>query len=168
MYAKLRLPPQNRSFSRCILRQTAILAGPNGRIEPNYFLYRDASFLGPEKSCVFVGSPGCVRLVRAARDRLYDQKIDSYEKKSGIRESRVRRRFGESRVRRRKPGIRLTRDSRVSVVSLEIPGFPSSHSRFPHSDASTSLSDADAWLSDAWFTMQTEPPPTDAPYFKNP
>ena len=43
--AKLRLPPQNRSFSRCILRQTPTLAGSNGRIEPNYFLYRDASFL---------------------------------------------------------------------------------------------------------------------------
>ena len=48
------------------------------------------------------------------------------------------------------PG-RLTRDSQV--VSLEI--LRSFHSRFPYSDASTSLSDADAWLSDAWFTMQT-------------
>ena len=30
-----------------------------------------------------------------------------YEKKSGIRESRVRRRFRKSRVRRRRPGIQL-------------------------------------------------------------
>ena len=104
MYAKLRLPPQNRSFSRCILRQTGSLVGLNGRIEPNYFLYRDASFLAGKKSCFF-GSPGCVWLLRAARDRFYDKKIDFLRKKSGMRESRVRRRFWESRVRRRRPAI---------------------------------------------------------------
>ena len=54
--------------------------GLNGRIEPNYFLYRDASFLAEKKSCFF-GSPGCVRLLRGAGDRFYDKKIDFYDKK---------------------------------------------------------------------------------------
>ena len=55
--------------------------GLNGRIEPNYFLYRDASFLAGKKSCFF-GSPGCVWLLRAARDRFYDEKIGFYDKKN--------------------------------------------------------------------------------------
>ena len=54
MYAKLRLPPHIRSFSRCSFRQTATLAGPNDRIEPNYFLYRDVNFFG-RKKVVFRG-----------------------------------------------------------------------------------------------------------------
>ena len=54
MYAKLRLPPHIRPFSRCSFRQTATLAGPNDRIEPNYFLYRDVSFFG-RKQVVFRG-----------------------------------------------------------------------------------------------------------------
>ena len=58
--------------------------GLNGRIEPNYFLYRDGSFLAGKKSCFF-GSPGCVRLLRAARDRFYDKKIDFYDKKTDFR-----------------------------------------------------------------------------------
>ena len=53
MYAKLRLPPYIRSFSTCSCRQTAILEGSDGRIEPNYFLYRDVNFLA-EKSRVFL------------------------------------------------------------------------------------------------------------------
>ena len=69
--------------------------GLNGRIEPNYFLYRDASFLAEKKSCFF-GSPGCVWLLRAARDRFYDKKIDFYNKKTDFRpetrESRARAR----------------------------------------------------------------------------
>ena len=52
---------------------------------------------------VFLGSPGSVRLLRLAGNRFYDKKIDFYDKKSGIREPRVRRRFRQSRVRRRKP-----------------------------------------------------------------
>ena len=76
---EIKTTPQNRSFSRCILRQTGSLVGSNGRIEPNYFLYRDASFLAGKKSCFF-GSPGCVRLLQAARDRFYDKKLIFYEK----------------------------------------------------------------------------------------
>ena len=90
-YAKLRLAPQNRWFSKCILRQTATLAGSNDRIDLIYFLYRDVFFLAGKKSCFF-GSPGCVRLLQAARDRFYKKKR-FYDKKSGIRESRVRRGF---------------------------------------------------------------------------
>ena len=54
MYAKLRLPPHIRSFSRCSFRQTAILGGSDDRIEPNYFLYRDVIFFG-RKKVVFRG-----------------------------------------------------------------------------------------------------------------
>ena len=79
MYAKLRLPPQNRSFSRCILRQTAILTGPNGRIEPNYFLYRDVNFLAEKKSCFF-GSPECVWLLRASPAAPGPKKPGKYQK----------------------------------------------------------------------------------------
>ena len=79
MYAKLRLPPQNRSFSRCILRQTATLTGPNGRIEPNYFLYRDVNFLAEKKSCFF-GSPECVWLLRASPAAPGPKKPGKYQK----------------------------------------------------------------------------------------
>ena len=84
MYAKLRLPPQNRSFSRCILRQTPTLTGPNDRIEPNYFLYRDVSFLAEKKSCFF-GSPECVWLLWASPEWKNEEQIDFYENKSGNR-----------------------------------------------------------------------------------
>ena len=79
MYAKLRLPPQNRSFSRCILRQTPTLTGPNDRIEPNYFLYRDVNFLAEKKSCFF-GSPECVWLLRASPAAPGPKKPGKYQK----------------------------------------------------------------------------------------
>ena len=53
--------------------------GSDGRIEPVYFDYKFSEltiFFG----AVFLGSPGSVRLLRAARDRFYDKKIDFYEK----------------------------------------------------------------------------------------
>ena len=84
MYAKLRLPPQNRSFSRCILRQTATLTGPNDRIEPNYFLYRDVNFLAEKKSCFF-GSPECVWLLWASPEWKNEENIDFYEKNPEIK-----------------------------------------------------------------------------------
>ena len=105
MYAKLRLPPQNRSCSRCSFRQTAILGGSDGRIEPIYFLYRDANFLAEKKSCFF-GSPGCVSLLRASpgfpglpgidftiKKLIFTKKIENPGISSETtRESRVRRR----------------------------------------------------------------------------
>ena len=65
MYAKLRLHPHIRSFSRCSFRQTAILTGLNDRIEPIYFLYRNADF-SAEKENVIFESPGCVWLLWAS------------------------------------------------------------------------------------------------------
>ena len=62
---EIKTTPHIRSFSRCILRQTATLTGPNDRIEPNYFLYRDVNFLAEKKSCFF-GSPECVWLLWAS------------------------------------------------------------------------------------------------------
>ena len=79
MYAKLRLPPQNRSFSRCSFRQTAILTWPNGRIEPNYFLYRDVNFLAEKKSCFF-GSPECVWLLWASPEWKNEEKMNFIQK----------------------------------------------------------------------------------------
>ena len=79
MYAKLRLPPHIRSFSRCSFRQTAILAGPNDRIEPNYFLYRDVNFLAEKKSCFF-GSPECVWLLWASPAAPGPKKPGKYQK----------------------------------------------------------------------------------------
>ena len=79
MYAKLRLPPHIRSFSRCSFRQTAILGGSDGRIEPNYFLYRDVNFLAEKKSCFF-GSPECVWLLRASPAVPGPKKPGKYQK----------------------------------------------------------------------------------------
>ena len=62
----------------------------------------------------------------------YDFSGNFYEKKSGIRESRVRRRFRESRVRRR------FRDSMNCYSENPLPRgsrAPSFHSRFPESSS---------------------------------
>ena len=80
MYAKLRLPPHIRSFSRCSFRQTATLTGPNDRIEPNYFLYRDVNFLAEKKSCFF-GSPECVWLLWASPEWKNEEKMNFIKKK---------------------------------------------------------------------------------------
>ena len=97
-----RLPPYLLSFFNWFCGQTIGMWGSDGRIEPIYFDYKFSEltiFLAD-----FLGSPGSVRLLRAAGDRFYDKKIYFLRAKSGLRESRVRRRFWESRVRRRKPG----------------------------------------------------------------
>ena len=52
-YAKLRLPPQNRSFSTCSFRQTATLTGSDARIEPNYFQHNNVDF-SVEKKQFFI------------------------------------------------------------------------------------------------------------------
>ena len=50
----------------------------------------------PEKKSCFLGSPGCVRLLRGAGDRFYGKKMNFYDKKNDFRpetrESRVSRR----------------------------------------------------------------------------
>ena len=54
--------------------------GSDGRIEPIYFDYK-FSDLTIFFSADFLGSPGSVRLLRAAGDRFYDKKKDFYDKK---------------------------------------------------------------------------------------
>ena len=49
---EIKTTPHIRSFSTCSFRQTAILGGSDGRIEPNYFLYKEVDFLA-EKDFVF-------------------------------------------------------------------------------------------------------------------
>ena len=53
--------------------------GSDGRIEPIYFDYKFSEltfFFGAN----FLGSPGSVRLLRAAGDRFYDKQMDFDEK----------------------------------------------------------------------------------------
>ena len=81
------------------------------------------------------------------KNRFYDKKKDFYEKKSGIRESRVRRRRPAISSETTGPrtiepygnngtmGHGSKASCGVSVGSLEIPGFPSAHSRFPESSS---------------------------------
>ena len=76
---EIKTTPHIRSFSRCSFRQTATLTGPNDRIEPNYFLYRDVNFFTEKNSCFF-GSPECVWLLRASPEQKYDEKIEFLRK----------------------------------------------------------------------------------------
>ena len=51
---EIKTTPHIRSFSRCSFRQTAISGGSDGRIEPNYFLYRHVNFLTEKNRFFFV------------------------------------------------------------------------------------------------------------------
>ena len=78
--AKLRLPPQNRSFSTCSFRQTATFTGSDDRIEPNYFQHTHVDFLAENNFDCFLifwvplaspGSPGRSRTKKPGKHQKY-------------------------------------------------------------------------------------------------